>query len=252
MGHGEANQHYENIVSLGYYCGVARDLEKLGLRSFSGPFDWMLSPITGVVAALENSFDGFLSHDGLAQNTKLRQVYRDARYGFLLFHDFDKYKKLDEQLEFVKRKYERRIKRFLSKITKPTMFIRYISTESLGTNDESEIVWVEDNLERILHAIRRFNPNNSILFIADEPIQSATIPLHHAKTGKNGAPSKSPLFASGMHRVLHALDLPEKNENLKWSRKKKMRGVVKRLVVPCKSFFKKLFLKPYQHSKVFD
>lgn len=43
--------NYTNYISLGYFCGVAQDLEKLGLRSYSAPFDWGISSFAGVIMA---------------------------------------------------------------------------------------------------------------------------------------------------------------------------------------------------------
>lgn len=38
---------FTHVVSLGWFCSVARELEKAGLREFSMPFDWCLSPDWG-------------------------------------------------------------------------------------------------------------------------------------------------------------------------------------------------------------
>lgn len=37
-----------NYISLGYFCSIAMDLEKLGLRNESLPFDWVISDFEGV------------------------------------------------------------------------------------------------------------------------------------------------------------------------------------------------------------
>ena len=33
-------EEYENVISLGYFCSVASEIERMGLRTHSGPFDW--------------------------------------------------------------------------------------------------------------------------------------------------------------------------------------------------------------------
>lgn len=38
---------YENFISLGYFCSVALELQRLGLRSCSSPFDWCISEWSG-------------------------------------------------------------------------------------------------------------------------------------------------------------------------------------------------------------
>lgn len=52
---------YDNFISLGYFCDVAKDLEQLGLRDVSSPFDWCISDFRGVVAAIENNFHDFMN-----------------------------------------------------------------------------------------------------------------------------------------------------------------------------------------------
>ena len=48
--------NYSNFISLGYFCGVAEDLERIGLRSFSSPFDWLITDFKGVIKLIENRF----------------------------------------------------------------------------------------------------------------------------------------------------------------------------------------------------
>lgn len=50
--------HY---ISLGYFCSIAMELERLGLRSESSPFDWLISDFEGVIHAIENHFEDFLN-----------------------------------------------------------------------------------------------------------------------------------------------------------------------------------------------
>ena len=40
-------------ISLGYFCSIAIDLEKLGLRTESSPFDWVISDFEGVMLAIQ-------------------------------------------------------------------------------------------------------------------------------------------------------------------------------------------------------
>ncbi len=56
------NKIYKNIMSLGYFCGVARELERVGLRNASYPFDWIISTdFKQVIKLIENNFENFLS-----------------------------------------------------------------------------------------------------------------------------------------------------------------------------------------------
>lgn len=39
----ERTVKFSNFVSLGYICPVAASMSKYGLRSWSGPFDWLIT-----------------------------------------------------------------------------------------------------------------------------------------------------------------------------------------------------------------
>ena len=51
-------QVFKHYVSLGGSCHVAASMAKLGIRNFSGPFDWYISPLRGVLQCLDMDFDG--------------------------------------------------------------------------------------------------------------------------------------------------------------------------------------------------
>ncbi len=44
---------FKNYISLGYFCEVAKDLERLGLRNQSSPFDWVISYFPKVIYAID-------------------------------------------------------------------------------------------------------------------------------------------------------------------------------------------------------
>ena len=172
------NVNYENFISLGYYCDVAKDLEELGLRSASAPFDWVISDLRGVILAIDNNFNDFMNLELLSQSINDRSHYFDPVYNVFFFHDFSKYKSLEAQYVYVKEKYERRIKRFYEKIQTPTLFIRYISNEVKENDKSIELSWIEENYDHILRVLRKYNANNDIVFIGDEntpPVPSRSI-----------------------------------------------------------------------------
>ena len=103
-------QHY---ISLGYFCSVASELEYLGLRNESSPFDWLISDFEGVVMSIQNNFEDFLGYDYLVQNRQCPAYYLNTKYKMQFFHDFSSYKSLQKQLPLVQKKYQRRINRFL-------------------------------------------------------------------------------------------------------------------------------------------
>ena len=61
-------KEYKHFISLGYFCSVALELERIGLRSASSPFDWCISNYKGVMKAIENRFEDFLNYDYLSQS----------------------------------------------------------------------------------------------------------------------------------------------------------------------------------------
>lgn len=120
---------FKHYISLGYFCSIAQELERFGLRDASYPFDWIISDIEGVFQCIDNNFDGLLDINVLTQSDKHRMYYKNTKYDFYFFHDFDKYMSLLSQIDQVKKKYERRIERFYRNIQEPTLFLRYISDE---------------------------------------------------------------------------------------------------------------------------
>ncbi len=122
---------FEHIISLGHFCGVAQELERLGLRDASYPFDWLITQRSAAEELIENRFEDFLTYDLLYQDSQHPGIYRNKRYGFgvSFYHDFSAFIPLKEQLDAVTQKYNRRIHRFYDAIREPTLFIRYINNE---------------------------------------------------------------------------------------------------------------------------
>ena len=140
---------YKHYISLGYFCSVALELERFGLRDASYPFDWIISDIKSVFECIENNFESILDINLLSQSQNEHKNYKNIKYGFYFFHDFDKYIPLSSQLDVVKKKYNRRIERFYNAIKEPTLFIRYISDEKKTSDGKSEeLAWIETILTK--------------------------------------------------------------------------------------------------------
>lgn len=180
-------KQYKHIISLGYFCSVALELERLGIRKCSYPFDWCISEWTGVKNTIENHFKDFLTYDYLYQNKAEHSIYRNKE-GISFYHDFNEYQPLSEQIENVKRKYERRIARFYQDICEPTLFIRYIS----GENGMSEVNEIEKNIQNILCLLKSYNPNNEILFIANAELHSDVIDIFYVEKDKDDVVARRP------------------------------------------------------------
>ena len=246
--------NFTNYISLGYFCEVAQDLGTLGLRSFSSPFDWGISSFPFVLQAIENGFEGFMDYDELSQSMTYRNYYHDDKYHFWFYHDFSMFIPLDKQYENVKKKYTRRINRFMKEIKKPTLFVRYISSEQLDATGQSvELEFIEQNYKYILNMLRQYNSNNDIIFIGDELINSDIIKVYHVERDKNDTVSRSPIISNKeLYPVLSSIDFPNKEMNKKYFKTTMRRSLLCKLkrktVVP----LLKLFMHPYIHYRVYD
>lgn len=172
---------YKHFISLGFFCSVALELERIGLRDCSSPFDWCISEWEGVERAIDTHFKDFLMYENMYQDRKKRKNYMDVEYGISFFHDFNDYKPLKMQMKKVKQKYNRRIERFYKNIQEPTLFIRYISSES----EAREIDYLEDNYEEILNKLKSYNENNNIIFIANDGIVSDKLEIYNVSKDEN-------------------------------------------------------------------
>lgn len=151
--------HY---VSLGCLCAVSMELERIGLRQESLPFDWLISKDFGAVLSLvQNHFEGFLSKENLYQEPT-PDYYYDIRFKIHSYHDFTAAKSLDEQYEAVREKYSRRIRRFYEIVSSPTVFIRYCCSEDVN--------FIPQHSAEIESLLKSFNPENRIIYISNDTL----------------------------------------------------------------------------------
>lgn len=158
---------YQHVISLGHFCSVAQELERLHLRSFSGPFDWIISDFSGVMALIDDGFADFLTPAYLCPHQTLPHIIRNQKYGISFYHDFTSGPPISEQLPMIKDKYERRIVRFYKAIKEATLFVRYIQ-------NEEEWQFIRIDYVAILKQRRKWNKENDLLLIAnsDLPIEA--------------------------------------------------------------------------------
>jgi hypothetical protein len=80
MGNGEMEQlaghKFTHAISLGSQCYVSAVFKRLGLRRYSGPFDWMFTTVDMVQACIESDFDQFLD----------RQYYKPVEWEGKIYH----------------------------------------------------------------------------------------------------------------------------------------------------------------------
>lgn len=157
---------FESFISLGKNCPVAASMSKYGLRSWSGPFDWLITyDFKWVLHFIENNFEDFLPQKHLKHLNKNKgneRQFRDEQSGFVFLHDCEY--AFGEQYDELKQKYQRRIERFLIEIRKPVCFLRFVATWD-------EIHYITDNCDYINDVIRKGNGKNDIVFILNYGLQ---------------------------------------------------------------------------------
>lgn len=211
------NKPYNNYISLGYFCSIALDLEELGLRNGSYPFDWCITDFKGINSLIKNDFNNLFKEDNLYQSQNKPSHYQNVEYKFFFFHDFKDDVSLSNQIQNVKSKYNRRIKRFYNDIQEPTLFIRYISSEKVNENGKSiELEYIENNIDTIRQLYKSFNIDNEVIFIGDNSIQSDVIEIYHVPIDENDNVCRKPLFSNNdLVEYFTNVTFPKRLENLK-------------------------------------
>lgn len=151
---------FENFISLGYYCGVAASMSKLGIRSCSGPFDWYISEFQGVLECIENDFGDFLDVNNL-EVVSNGTAFEDKKYNFYLGHEIKV--SFERDWETIYRKYMGRINAFKEQIKKKTCFMRAV-------RDREELLYIKNNMQHINRIIKKQNAENEIVYIVSNRI----------------------------------------------------------------------------------
>lgn len=238
-------KQYDNFISLGYFCSVSLELEKIGLRSFSSPFDWCISNFKGVEKAIYTKFEDFLNYENMYQNREIHNIYLDRNYDILFAHDFDKYTSLKEQLPKVKEKYKRRIEKFYNSITKPTLFIRYISDE----NGLDELKYIEKNYKSFIQYLKTFNAENDIIFIANKGISSNIIKIYSVEKDDNDKVARRPLDKNKeLYDFLNNCEFKDREKNKQFYNKKQ-KNYINKIYNNSKKILFKILKQEYIHDK---
>ncbi|MCI8504651.1 MAG: hypothetical protein HFI67_00490 [Lachnospiraceae bacterium] len=152
----EQRKQYDNCLSLGWFCGTASSLSKLGLRNFSGPFDWYFSDFDSVITQIDNEFTDFMIKENLEIIENRPTEFKDKKYNFYCVHDVKD--DFDKEYADIYHKYIKRAKRFIESIKNPTCFFRAVRSEK-------EIKYIVNNTEYIENVLKRYNSSNSIIYI---------------------------------------------------------------------------------------
>lgn len=152
----ENTRYYEHCISLGWFCGTASSLARLGLRGFSSPFDWMFSDLDQVIDQIEHRFIDFMKKENLEVVADDPKVFIDKKYGFYCNHDIKE--NFETEYADIYVRYSRRAKRFLESVKEPTCFFRAVRSEE-------EIRYIREHADHIEHVLKRYNPQNTIVYI---------------------------------------------------------------------------------------
>lgn len=116
-------KEYDFAFSLGYCCGVTQALRAAGLQFASYPLDWLGSPsLRRSVEVVADGFRDWLRQEDLRLVDVLHgpgfgtRVYLNARTQLGFSHEFPDTLPLEESFPKVKRTYDRRVERFLSRL----------------------------------------------------------------------------------------------------------------------------------------
>ncbi len=241
---------YKHFISLGYFCSVALELERIGLRNCSSPFDWCITEWKGVEKALTTRFQNFLKYENLYQNKMELSHYKDMEYGMAFFHDFNQYVPLKEQLPSVYEKYKKRIERFFQNIKEPTLFIRYISNEK----GFEEIDYLEQNYDKILGLLKSFHQDNDIIFIANNEVVSKCekIKIYFVSSDEGDVVARKPLEKNReLDLFLRRIEYDGRQRNVEryMEKQKKENFIFTKYRKKVKKQLQKIFCKPYIHKK---
>lgn len=167
---------FDYFISLGCSCSTAAAMAKYGLRSFSGPFDWIASEdFSCLLNMLNTGFTNFLQLENLEPNEERNpKSFRDKKSGFRFPHEVN-YK---TEFDALKDKYNRHIEKFQMAAQKKTCFLRMVA-------GEQEIIYIRNHAAYIEKTIQEFNRENEIVFFVLEDMSiPQEFPFQVYKLGK--------------------------------------------------------------------
>ena len=152
---------FSQFISLGSHCRVAASMAKYGFRSWSGPFDWLITyNLEWVLYFIENDFLDFLQIENLESHQGKETQFFDKRSGFYFLHDQEY--PFRTRYNELKLKYQRRINRFIEEIYGGvTCFLRLVTRAD-------ELKYISENAQYINNVIKKSNWKNEIVFLVDD------------------------------------------------------------------------------------
>lgn len=152
---------FDYYISLGSACPIASSMSKYGLRSFSGVFDWLITPdFSWVLHYMETDFKDFLLQENLERFDDYPLHFRDKKSNIKFIHDTESF---ENEYEKLKEKYEQRINKFLDKSKSKICYLR-------SMRNKSNYKYIEDNADYIKYIVKKNNPESEIVFLCNEDL----------------------------------------------------------------------------------
>lgn len=159
---------FDNFISLGPWCPTASAMSKYGLRSWSGPFDWLVTPdFKNIMYFLEHDFKDFLLKENLENLPKDSTGFRDKRFEITFLHDKEYAVSLGKNYDKILRKYNKKIERFRKEIKRKSCFLRSVVSEK-------DLKYILSHNEYIHETIKRTNKENEIIFLLSHELHVCT------------------------------------------------------------------------------
>ena len=160
----DMTKKFQHVFAIGAGCNMAAGLSRIGLREYSGPFDWIIAGMEDIITLIDTDFADYLNPeylelDPIPFNAGKR---KNIKFDMIRFvHDFapeEDAPPLSEQIGAVQAKYQRRIDYFMQAIKEPTLLCRF-------EYGESEDYW-RKNYHRVSGFFKKFNPENELIIIS--------------------------------------------------------------------------------------
>lgn len=149
-----------------------------------------------------------------------------------------------EQLPEVRRKYERRVASFYRQIAKKTLFIHYV-------NKDNDVDYINHNIDYIRKTLRKFNPGNEIIFVANLDKHLDVVPTYYV-TPDSGDVVARKFLNKNEELKLYLENLPFDEEqrriNMKFHKKKELKKNLRKPYMKLKRYLDNVLKKTYIHT----
>ena len=117
-------REYDFAFSLGFCCTLTEAMRAEGLQFASAPFDWVgVSSLGQAVRLVADDFKDWFERDLLdlwdvrISGGFVTRVYKNRKTGIGFVHDFSNVDPIEEKFDAVKKSYDKRIDRFLTRVS---------------------------------------------------------------------------------------------------------------------------------------